>query len=374
MAAHHGRASAAAAAAAAAQADGSRTPRADGSRTPRADGSRTPRADGSRTPRADGSRTPRTSRQHAMVSGSGSGSGQTSAQTPRRPMSRVPRLVQRPVTRKEAGRLFDLIDTDGSGWLSLKELSEALKSWQASSKAVLAAQEEKESECTELRRRATRLLQAAVRVQTEAMSDPAAAAGHHHQHQLQHQHRPSASASPPPPYASRGVRGGAPRAAPRTRAAGGIGVPVATPRVHRAALHSGRSDSSADSAASKGSKGSRGSRGDQATTSGSPGVRHALKRKAKGRTPGKGFRERTKQRRAAATQQQSGAGVDTSGAAVAHDESGGTPRVEEDPYAPPMAHRETPRITSPRMASAAQQSVERGPRAAPAEHGGEAFA
>ena len=71
--------------------------------------------------------------------------------------------LTRPVTRKELGALFDQIDADGSGWLNIKELTEALRTWQARSQEEAATRQAKETEHTMLRRRAARLMQAALR-------------------------------------------------------------------------------------------------------------------------------------------------------------------------------------------------------------------
>ena len=63
-------------------------------------------------------------------------------------MASPQRLVFRPANRKEIGAVFDQIDKDGSGWLSLVELREALKGWQATARDVLTAQQDKEKEVT----------------------------------------------------------------------------------------------------------------------------------------------------------------------------------------------------------------------------------
>lgn len=165
--------------------------------------------------------------------------------------NKVPqRLQMRPATRKEVGALFTQIDADGSGWISLKEVREKLKSWQADSRTVIIAQQEKEKEINELRRRATRMLQAAVRSperKDDLIEEPT-------------------SSTPPPP------RG---RAARKLK------------DLNKSTLstRSVQSDSSGGSKSSKGSnKGGRTIR--------------PKRRKAKGHTPGAGFRERAKQKRA----------------------------------------------------------------------------
>ena len=78
----------------------------------------------------------------------------------------------RPVNRKEVGALFDKIDTDKSGWLSLKELKEALKAWMVGSREALAEQQVKEQERAQHRRRAASMLQASLRVQARTAMEP----------------------------------------------------------------------------------------------------------------------------------------------------------------------------------------------------------
>ena len=83
--------------------------------------------------------------------------------------------VRRPVTRKELGLLFDTIDADGSGWLDVRELTEALRTWQSAAAEALSAQASKEEALTQLRKRASRLLKLAHRPLTkgDAEVDPA---------------------------------------------------------------------------------------------------------------------------------------------------------------------------------------------------------
>ena len=68
--------------------------------------------------------------------------------------------MRRPVTRKELGVLFDTIDEDKSGWLSVKELKEAVRGWQLASADALTEQQNCEAERTQARRRAVEMLQA----------------------------------------------------------------------------------------------------------------------------------------------------------------------------------------------------------------------
>ena len=70
---------------------------------------------------------------------------------------------QRAVTRKELGQLFDEIDLDNSGWLDLKEAKQALTKWREQSLQHDKALAAKEKELMRMKRRASRLLQGAMR-------------------------------------------------------------------------------------------------------------------------------------------------------------------------------------------------------------------
>lgn len=196
--------------------------------------------------------------------------------------NKVPqRLQMRPATRKEVGALFTQIDTDCSGWISLKEVREKLKSWQSESRTVIIAQQEKEKEINELRRRATRMLQAAVRI-PERKDDLI--------------EEPTSSTAPPP----------------RGR----------TARKHKGLNKSTLSTRSVQSDSSGGSKSSKGSnKGDRTI--------RPKRRKAKGHTPGAGFRERAKQKRAAES------------ALAASQNLVHAPKPRSD--GPPIAHRDVSR-------------------------------
>ena len=74
----------------------------------------------------------------------------------------------RPASRKELGKLFDDIDLDKSGWLNLREAKQALAKWRKQSMEHERELEAKAREVMSLRKRASRLLQTALRAPQEA--------------------------------------------------------------------------------------------------------------------------------------------------------------------------------------------------------------
>ena len=102
------------------------------------------------------------------------GGGALSSRRGRAGANGAAHAIKRPVTRKEVGLLFDQIDEAKTGWLSLKELRETLKSWQTLSKEALAMQQAKDKERANLRRRAANMLQASLRVPDKTSQEPTA--------------------------------------------------------------------------------------------------------------------------------------------------------------------------------------------------------
>ena len=102
-----------------------------------------------------------TSKTARVTKASGSGTARRLATARRGPAALL--AMTRPVTRKELGALFDQIDKDGSGWLDVEELTDALRLWKARSQEALGAQQAKEKELSDLRRKAARLLKTALR-------------------------------------------------------------------------------------------------------------------------------------------------------------------------------------------------------------------
>ena len=95
----------------------------------------------------------------------------------RRPLSQFKDEVQRlglqmnrqPVPPALLGKLFDEIDTDGSGFLDLKEAKAALKKWQGWSGEAYSEQTAKEGELARLKAYAASEAHAAPRAQLIAL-------------------------------------------------------------------------------------------------------------------------------------------------------------------------------------------------------------